>query len=92
MLSVNFISNTLLFSLVVNHFVLYKNVNTVKNCFEQLLSKIYAKNFRKNNQRVSIDYLKRRSDKNKFECKSCGCSDFYVLDYQNSSFEILPSS
>ena len=61
------------------------------SCFEQLLSKIYAKNFCKNNQKVSIDFLKRRSDKNKFECKNCGCSDFYLLEYQNSSFEILPS-
>ena len=26
-----------------------------------------------------------------FECKNCGCTDFYVLDYQNSSFEILAS-
>ena len=57
-----------------------------KSCFEQLLSEIYARRFRKNNQKVCIDCLKPRSDKNKFEC---GCTEFYVLDYQNSLFEIL---
>ena len=45
--------------------------------------------FIENNQKVCIDCLKPRSNKNKFECKNCGCTDFYVLDYQNSSFEIL---
>ena len=59
--------------------------------FEQLLSNIYAKSFLKNNQKVCIDCLKPRSNKNKFECKNCGCTDFYVLDYQNSSFKILSS-
>ena len=64
---------------------------TSKSHFEQLLSKIYAKSFRKNNQKVCVDCLKPRSNKNKFECKNCGCTDFYVLDYQNSSFKILSS-
>ena len=62
-----------------------------RSCFEQLLSKIYAKRFCKNNQKVCIDCLKPRSNKNTFECKNCGCTEFYVLDYQNSSFKVLPS-
>ena len=62
-----------------------------KSCFEQLLSEIYAKRFRENNQKVCIDCLKPRSNKNKFECKKCGCTEFYVLHYQNSSFKILSS-
>ena len=37
--------------------------------FEQLLSNIYAKSFLKNNQKVCIDCLKTRSNKNKLECK-----------------------
>ena len=62
-----------------------------KSHFEQLLSKIDAKSLRENNQQVCIDCLKPRSGKNKFECKNCGCTEFYVPDYQNSSFVILPS-
>ena len=62
-----------------------------KSHFEQLLSEIYARHICKNNQKVCIDCLKPRSNKNKFECKNCGCTEFYVLDYQNSSFEILSS-
>ena len=62
-----------------------------RSCFEQLLSKIYAKRFCENNQKVCIDCLKPRSNKNTFECKNCGCTEFYVLDYQNSSFKILSS-
>ena len=62
-----------------------------KSHFEQLLSKIYARRPHENNQKVCIDYLKPRSNKNKFECKNCGCTAFYVLDYQNSSFKILSS-
>ena len=62
-----------------------------KSHFEQLLSEIYARQICKNNQKVCIDCLKPRSNKNKFECKNCGCTDFYVLDYQNSLFEILSS-
>ena len=68
-----------------------KTTSETKSCFEQLSSEIYARQPRKNNQKVCIDYLKPRSNKNKFECKNCGCTDFYVLDYQNSSFKILSS-
>ena len=62
-----------------------------KSHFEQLLSKIYARRLHENNQKVCIDCLKPRSNKNKFEFKNCGCTEFYVLDYQNSSFKILSS-
>ena len=62
-----------------------------KSHFEQLLSEIYARQICKNNQKVCIDCLKPRSNKNKFECKKCGCTEFYVLDYQNSLFKILSS-
>ena len=62
-----------------------------KSHFDQLLSKIHANSFRKTNQKVCIDYLKPRSKKNKFECRNCGRADFYVLDYQNSSFKLLSS-
>ena len=67
-----------------------KTPSKTKSCFEQLLSEIYARRICKNNQ-VCIDCLKPRSKKNKFECKSCGCTKFYVLDYQNYSFKILPA-
>ena len=60
-----------------------------KSHFEQLLSKIYARRPHENNQKVCIDCLKPRSNKNKFECKNCSCTAFYVLNYQNSSFKIL---
>ena len=49
-----------------------------KSRFEQLLSKIYARRLRENNQKACIDCLKPRSNKNKFECKNCGCTKFYV--------------
>ena len=62
-----------------------------KSHFEQLLSEIYARSIHKNNQKVCIDCLKPRSSKNKFECKNCGCTYFYVLNYQNSSFLIFSS-
>ena len=62
-----------------------------KSRFEQLLSEIYAKRPCENNQKVCIDCLKPRSNKNKFECKNCGCTKFYVLDYQNSSYLIFSS-
>ena len=63
----------------------------IKSQFEQLLSEIYARRPRENNKKVCIDCLKPRSNKNKFECKKSGCTEFYVLDYQNSSFKILSS-
>ena len=62
-----------------------------KSHFGQPLSEIYAKRPRENNQKVCRDCLKPRSNKNKFECKNCGCTKFYVLDYQNSSYLILSS-
>ena len=62
-----------------------------KSHFKQLLSEIDTRWTCKNNQKVCIDFLKSRSSKNKFECKNCGCSKFYVLDYQSSSFEVLSS-
>ena len=64
---------------------------TSKSHFEQLSSKIYARSFHKSNQKVCIDCLKPRSDKNKSECKNWGGTDFYVLDYLTSSFKILSS-
>ena len=62
-----------------------------KSRFEQLLSEIYVVSLHENNQQVCIDCLKPRPNENKFECKNCGCSKFYVLDYQNSSYLILSS-
>ena len=77
---------------------MYKNDNTVKNLkhfqksyFEKLLSQIYARRPHENSQKVCIDCLKPRSNKNKFDCKNCGCAKFYVLDYKNFSVEILSS-
>ena len=62
-----------------------------KSCFERLLFEIYARRPVENNQHVCIDFLEPRSNKNKFECKNCGCTKFCVLDYQNSSYLILSS-
>ena len=62
-----------------------------KSHFEQLLSEIYARRPHENNQKVCIDCLKPRSNKTKFVCENCSCTDLYVLDYQNSSFKILSS-
>ena len=62
-----------------------------KSHLEQLLSEIYARRPRENNQKVCIDCLKPRSNKNTFECKNCGSTEFYLLDYKNYSFKILPS-
>ena len=64
-------------------------MSKTKSRFERLLSEIYGVRFCKNNQQVCIDCLKPRSNKNKFECKNCSCTAFYVLNYQNSSFKIL---
>ena len=66
-------------------------MRTSKSHLEQLLSKIYTNSFHKNNQKECIDCLKPRSNKTKFEYKNCGCTDFHVLNYQNSSFKILSS-
>ena len=67
------------------------SLSKTKSCFEQILSEIYTMRIRENNHKVCIDFLKPRSNKNKFECKTCSCTDFYVLDYQNFSFKILAS-
>ena len=66
-------------------------LSKTKSHFEKILSEIYDKRPRENNQKVYIDFLKPRLNINKFECKHCGCTDFYVLDYRNSSYVILPS-
>ena len=58
----------------------------IKYRFERLLSEIYAVRSYKNNRQVCIDCLKPRSKKNKFECKNCGSTNFYMLNYQNSPF------
>ena len=60
-----------------------------KSHFERLLSKIFARRPLENNKRVCIDCLKPRS--NKFARRKCGCTEFYVLDCQNSLFVILSS-
>ena len=65
--------------------------STTKSHFERLLSGIYTRWVCKNNPQVCIDCLKVRSNKNKFECKKCGSTEFDVLDYQNPSFKILSS-
>ena len=62
-----------------------------KSHFEQLSCDIYARRPRENYKKLCIDCLKPRSKENKAECKNCSCTQFYVLDYQNSSFEILSS-
>ena len=62
-----------------------------KSRFERLLSEIYTRRFRENNQQVCLDCLKPKSNKNKFECKKCGCTEFYALNYQSSSSVILSS-
>ena len=62
-----------------------------KSRFEGLISEIYAAGLCKNNQQVCIDCLKPRLRKNKFESKNCGCTNFYVFNYQNSSFKIFSS-
>ena len=62
-----------------------------KSHFEQLLSEIHARRPYENNQQVCIDCVKPRSNRNKFDCKKCACTEFYVIDYQNSSFKILSS-
>ena len=64
-------------------------MSKTKSRFERLLSEIFDLSLFKNNQQVCIDYLKLRSKKNKFECKNCGRTNFYVFNYQNSSFKIF---
>ena len=49
-----------------------------KSHFNQVLLKIDARSFRKNNQQKCIDCLKPRSNKNELECKKFGCNEFYT--------------
>ena len=58
----------------------------------KLLSGIYARQIRENNQKVCIDCFKPRLNKNKAEYKNWGCTESYVLNFQNSSFKILSMS
>ena len=60
-----------------------------KSHFEQFTSEIYGRLPHENNQKVCIDCLIPRPNKNKLECKSGSCTFFYVLNYQSSSFVIL---
>ena len=66
-------------------------MSETNSLFKQLLSEVYARRPHKDNQKVRIDCLKPRSNKNKVECKNCGCTKFYVFNYQNSLFLILSS-
>ena len=64
-------------------------MSKTKSHFERLLSEIYAASLCENNQQVCIDCLTLRTKKNKLQCKNCGCTNFYVYDYQNSSLKIF---
>ena len=61
-----------------------------KSRFERLLSEIYPRRFCKNID-LCVDCLEPRSNKNKFEFRKYGWTEFYALDYQNSSFVIFSS-
>ena len=61
---------------------------TSKFRIRQLLLKIDARSLRKKIQQKFIDCLKPRPNKNELECKKCGCNEFYVFNYQSSSFAI----
>ena len=52
-----------------------------KSRLNQVLLKIDARSFCKNNQQKCIDCLKPRSNKNKLECKKCGSTEFFVPNY-----------
>ena len=65
-------------------------LSKIKYHFEQLLSEIYSESLNENNQKVCIDCLKPRSNKNTLSVKIVVVLNF-VLDYHNSSFEILSS-
>ena len=49
-----------------------------KSRFERLLSEIYARSLRENNQQGRIVCLKPRSNKNELECKKCDSDHFYA--------------
>ena len=52
-----------------------------KSRLNQVLLKIDARSFCKNNQQKCIDCLKPRSNKNELECKKCGSTEFFVPNY-----------
>ena len=52
-----------------------------KSRLNQVLLKIDARSFCKNNQQKCIDCLKPRSSKNELECKKCGSTEFFVPNY-----------
>ena len=56
--------------------------------FNQVLLKIDVKRLGEKNQQKQINCLKPRSNKNELERKKCGCNEFYMFNYQNSSFVI----
>ena len=65
-------------------------LSKIESRFEQLLPETHAVRLcKKENEQVRIDCLKTRSNKDKSECKNCGCTNFYVFDYQNSSYKIF---
>ena len=53
-------------------------LSKTKSHFERILSEIYARRLRENNQQVRIVCLKPRSNKNELECKKCGSDHFYA--------------
>ena len=63
-------------------------MTTSKFRIRQLLFKNDARRLREQNQQKCIDYLKPKSNKNELECKKCVCNEFYVPNYQSSSFVI----
>ena len=54
-------------------------LSKIKYCFERRSSEKSAVRSHEKNQQVCIDCLKPRSKKNKFECKNCGCTNFYGM-------------
>ena len=58
-----------------------KAPSKTKSCFNQVLLKTDAKRLCKNNQQKCLDCLKPKSNKNRLECKKCGCNQFYVPNY-----------
>ena len=63
-------------------------MTTSKFHIRQLLLKIDARSLREKNQQKCIDCLKPRPNKNELECKKCGWNEFYLCNYQSSSFVI----
>ena len=55
------------------------NSKSVKS--NRFYTKEYQSDNHTNNQQMCIDCLEPRSNKNKIECKKCGCNEFYWLSY-----------